>query len=55
MISIIIPVYNGQSTLDQCLNAILDSQHRDFECIVVDDSSTDGTVKIAGQYPVRMI
>jgi GT2 family glycosyltransferase len=46
-VSVIIPVYNALSSLDRCLDALEKSQLRDFELIVVDDHSTDGSEKIA--------
>jgi GT2 family glycosyltransferase len=46
-VSVIIPVYNALSSLDRCLDALEKSQLRDFELIVVDDHSTDGSESIA--------
>jgi glycosyltransferase involved in cell wall biosynthesis len=42
-ISVIIPVYNGVHTLKGCLKAVLASGGASYECIVVDDCSTDGS------------
>lgn len=39
-------VYNGKRYLREALDSILDQSHRDFELIVVDDGSTDGTAAI---------
>jgi glycosyltransferase involved in cell wall biosynthesis len=41
--SIIIPTYNGQKTIHECLTAIANQTQPDFEVIVVDDGSTDNT------------
>ena len=46
-VSVIIPVYNAISSLGKCLDALEKSQLTDFELIVVDDHSTDGSEKIA--------
>jgi glycosyltransferase involved in cell wall biosynthesis len=54
-ISIIIPVYNGIKTLRQCLEAATNQSFDDYECIVVDDGSKDGSVETAKQFPVRVI
>lgn len=54
-ISIIIPAFNSQDTLADCLNAIFLSNFQDFEVIVVDDSSKDSTLKIAENFPVEVI
>lgn len=40
-LSIIIPVYNVDSWLNECLNSIRNQTFADFECILVDDGSTD--------------
>lgn len=49
-VSIVVPVYNGEKYLNQTLDSVLSQTWRDFEVIVVDDGSTDGTQKIVGQY-----
>ena len=41
MISIIIPVYNSAAYLDNCLRSVWGQLYTDWECIVVDDGSTD--------------
>jgi glycosyltransferase involved in cell wall biosynthesis len=46
LVSIIIPVKNGERTLDACLRSIRRSYYKRFEVIVVDDHSTDKTVEI---------
>ena len=54
-ISIIIPVHNASSTLVQCLDAIKAVEYPVFETILVDDSSTDGSMDIARYYPVKVL
>lgn len=49
-ISIIIPVYNRESLLTETLESVILQSYRDWECILVDDKSTDGTYKIMEQY-----
>lgn len=44
-ISIITPTYNSEKTLDQTINALLKQTFSDFEYIVIDGASKDGTVK----------
>ncbi len=48
--SIIIPAYNAQRTLAECLTACVAQDYPDFEVIVVDDGSTDGTSAVAQQF-----
>jgi glycosyltransferase involved in cell wall biosynthesis len=42
-LSVVVPVYNGGAQLGRCLDALLASDFRDFEIVVVDDGSTDGS------------
>ncbi|MBQ3788444.1 MAG: glycosyltransferase [Bacteroidales bacterium] len=50
-LSIIIPAYNAEAYLPQCLDSILAQEHQDCEVIVVDDGSTDGTAALLERYP----
>jgi len=51
-ISIIIPVYNGEQFLRQCLDAVLRQTLSEFEIILIDDASTDATQGIIDEYVV---
>jgi GT2 family glycosyltransferase len=55
--SIIIPTWNGRAFIEDCLNSLLSQDYPDFEVIVVDNASTDGTADfVAEKYPtVRLI
>lgn len=55
MISVIIPVHNGGSMFDQCLSALKQTLYRQWECIVVEDGSTDNSVEIAYEHGVRVV
>lgn len=55
MVSIIIPVYNGKENLDICLKRIIDSTYKNYEIIVVDDCSSDGSCDIARRYTKNVI
>ena len=50
LFSIIIPVYNVEKYLPECLKAIEDQTISDYEVIIVDDGSTDHSGKICDQY-----
>ena len=56
-ISVIIPVYNGAAVLRLCLEAVAATDYPSYECIVVDDGSTDGSREIAAGFPmpVRLV
>ena len=45
-LSIIIPVYNGEKTICECLDSVLKCPYKGYEIIVIDDGSVDGTDKI---------
>lgn len=46
MVSIIIPVYNGESVISKCINSVLNQTYENIEVIVVNDGSTDNTANI---------
>lgn len=49
-ISIIIPVYNVEKYLVECLDSVLAQTFNDFECIVIDDGSPDNCPAICDEY-----
>jgi alpha-1,3-rhamnosyltransferase len=50
LISIIVPAYNRERLLPATLRSIREQTCRDWECVIVDDGSTDATLAVAGQW-----
>ena len=50
LISIIVPIYNVENYLRQCLDSIQNQTYKNFECIMVNDGSTDSSQQIAEEY-----
>lgn len=53
MISIIVPVYNTEKYLARCLDSILAQTYQDWELLLFNDGSTDGSGKICDDYASR--
>ncbi|WP_343330109.1 glycosyltransferase family 2 protein [Polaribacter staleyi] len=53
LISIIIPIFNRDKTIDKSLNSIINQTYTNWECILVDDGSTDKSVAILEEYSNR--
>lgn len=49
-VSIIIPVYNSEVYLDRCLKSVIGQSMQDWECILVDDGSKDGSGRKCDEY-----
>lgn len=57
-ISVVVPLYNKAAYIDRCLNSILGQSYADFELIVVNDGSTDGSeraVELRRDRRVRLV
>ncbi|MEM1577966.1 MAG: glycosyltransferase family A protein [Candidatus Pacearchaeota archaeon] len=53
--SFIVPTFNSEKTIKNCLSSIKKQKLKNSEIIVVDDCSTDKTVKIAKKYAQKII
>lgn len=49
-VSTIIPIYNSEKYLRECVESILNQTYKDIECILVDDGSTDNSPSICDEY-----
>ncbi len=54
-ISVIIPAYNAERTLNQCLKSVTAAAPSEKEIILIDDASTDRTREIASSYPIKLL
>ena len=50
MVSVVMSVYNAEKYLDLAIESILNQSFRDFEFIIIEDCSTDGSLKILEDY-----
>ena len=50
LISVIIPIYNSQDFLSECVSSILNQSYTNLEILLVDDGSTDDSLKICNEY-----
>jgi len=55
LVSVVIPVYNADYSIEQCLDNLFSSDYNNVEVLVVDDCSSDDTVKLASRYDCRII
>lgn len=55
MISVIVPVYNGGDALRRCLGAVMESDYPAYECVVVDDGSTDESQAVARELGAQVV
>lgn len=53
MISVIIPVYNTEKYLRRCIDSVLGSDYSDFEILLINDGSTDGSPGICLEYALK--
>ena len=52
-VSIIVPVYNAENTIPRCIESILNQEYSDFELLLVNDGSTDGSGAVCDAYAAR--
>ena len=52
-LSVIVPVYNAESYIKQCVTSIMTQSYKDFELILVDDGSTDSSPIICDEFATQ--
>ena len=50
LISVVLPVYNVENYIKECMDSILNQTFQDFEILVIDDCSTDNTINLIESY-----
>lgn len=50
LISIIVPVYNGENFIEKCIKSILNQSLNELQIIIVNDGSSDNTAAILEKY-----
>ncbi len=53
LVSVIVPCYNEEETINLCIESLLSQTYKPLEIIVVDDASTDKTPEIISRYAVK--
>lgn len=51
LLSVIIPTYNEEKDIGNCIKSLEQQSHKDFEIMIIDDGSTDKTIEIIKKYP----
>ena len=51
--SVVVPVFNVENYIDRCVQSIVNQTFRSYECIFIDDGSTDGSGKILDEYATK--
>src|SRR5258705_4798914 len=52
-VSVVVPVYNGAEYLAECIESILAQTHQNWDCIIVNNCSTDNSSEIAQCYAAK--
>lgn len=50
MVSVVIPSYNAENYIERCLDSVISQSYREVEIVVVDDASTDQSLRIVEEY-----
>ena len=53
MVSIIVPVYNTFKYIKQCIDSVISQTYCDWELLLLNDGSTDGSAKICDDYSLK--
>ena len=52
-ISVIVPIYNAEKYLAQCIESLIHQTHRNLQILLINDGSTDSSLSIAQEFAQR--
>ena len=52
-LSVIVPIYNAETTLDKCVESIINQNYENLEIILIDDGSSDNSFEICKKFAER--
>ena len=55
MVSIIIPVYNIEKYIDECIGSVIEQVYKNIEVVLVDDGSEDGSSDKCDEWVKKML
>lgn len=55
LVSVIIPIYNAEKSLEKCVNSVINQTYKDLEIILVDDGSTDKSLTICKSFKDKRV
>lgn len=50
LVSVIVPVYNVEKYLDECIKSIMEQSYTNLEILLIDDGSSDNSINICNRY-----
>ncbi|PSU30574.1 glycosyltransferase family 2 protein, partial [Photobacterium phosphoreum] len=50
LFSVVIPTYNSEKTIIKCVQSVINQSYNKYEIIIVDDTSTDSTIKLVSDF-----
>lgn len=53
LLSIIVPVYNAENTINRCIDSVINQTYTDFELVLIDDGSSDNSFEICNLYSLN--
>lgn len=53
LLTVVVPVYNEEEYLQECLRSLINQTFKDFEIILVDDGSTDNSLQICNEFAAK--